>query len=329
MDKYTDLCNPNCHNSLYLVNINFDSHLMITEQEPRIKYSFSGHESFQCRQLWLKKGFDYIKSGKLFHDDNAVIELGVGKNMVTSIRYWLKAFDIINQKEEPTQLGEYLFGDLGKDSYLEDEASLWLLHYHLIINNIASTYPLIFNEFRREKVQFNKESFVNFVKRKSETEKGINFNKTTIGDDFDVFRKMYLSASDDSKSMEDSFSGLLTELSLVKSFIKVKDENGKKSREEFFYIENTERLRLPVEIFIYSILINRNYGASISLNSLENDTNSPGSIFALSRAGLVAKINEAVEAYSFITYTDQAGIKELQFKEGIAPLQILNYYYEK
>lgn len=303
---------------------------MITEQEPRFKYSFSGHESFQCRQLWLKKGFDFVKSDKSFNDDNAVVELGVGKNMVTSIKYWLKAFDIINQKDEPTQLGEYLFGILGKDVYLEDEASLWLLHYHLIANNIASTYNLIFNELRREKIQFNKESFVAFIKRRSETEKELNFNNTTVGDDFDVFRKMYLSSKDDSKSMEDSFSGLLTELNLMKSFIKIKDEeNGKKSREEFFYIENIERPRLPVEIFIYSILVNRNYGASISLNSLENDLNSPGSIFALSRAGLVAKINEAVEAYPFITYTDQAGVKELQIKEGIAPLQILNYHYEK
>lgn len=302
---------------------------MLAEQEPRLKYSFSGHESFQCRQLWLKKGFDYINSGKSFQDESAVVDLGVGKNMVTSIKYWLKAFDIINLKDEPSKIGKYLFGKTGKDEYLEDDASLWLLHYHLITNKVATSYSLIFNELRREKIQFNKESFVTFVKRKSETEKGLNFNKTTVGDDFDVFRKMYLSASDDSKSMEDSFSGLLTELGLVKSFTKVKEDNGKKSREELFYIENTERSRLPVEVFLYAILTNSNYGASISLNSLENDINSPGSIFAMSRAGLVAKINEATETYPFIMYTDQAGIKELQIKDGIDPYQILNYYYEK
>jgi len=55
---------------------------MISEQEPRLRFSFSGHESFQCRQLWLKKGFDYIKAGKSFNSGDAVVDLGVGKNMV-------------------------------------------------------------------------------------------------------------------------------------------------------------------------------------------------------------------------------------------------------
>src|SRR5690606_36906555 len=134
---------------------------------PRPKYSFSGHESFQCRQLWLKKGFDYINSRKSFQDESAVVALGVGKNMVTSIKFWLKAFSIIDSKDEITSLGNYLFGEEGKDNFLEDEASLWLLHFHLITNNIASSYSLLFNEFRREKIQFNKESFVAYIKRKS------------------------------------------------------------------------------------------------------------------------------------------------------------------
>lgn len=34
------------------------------------KYTFSGHESFQCRHLWLKKGYDFIKQGKSFNDDD-------------------------------------------------------------------------------------------------------------------------------------------------------------------------------------------------------------------------------------------------------------------
>ena len=44
---------------------------------------FSGHESFQCRNLWLKKGYDFIKNGNSFNDEDAVVKLGVGKNMVT------------------------------------------------------------------------------------------------------------------------------------------------------------------------------------------------------------------------------------------------------
>ena len=46
------------------------------------RFPFSGHESFQCRSLWLKKGYDFINSGKSFNDEDAVVILGVGKNMV-------------------------------------------------------------------------------------------------------------------------------------------------------------------------------------------------------------------------------------------------------
>jgi hypothetical protein len=61
---------------------------------------FSGHETFQCRHLWLKKGCDFVKSGKVFGAEDAVVELGVGKNMVTSIRYWMRAFDLLEGNDQ-------------------------------------------------------------------------------------------------------------------------------------------------------------------------------------------------------------------------------------
>jgi hypothetical protein len=64
---------------------------MILENTEITKYTFSGHDSFQCRQLWLKKGYDFVREGKDFNDEDAVVKLGVGKNMVSSIRFWLKA----------------------------------------------------------------------------------------------------------------------------------------------------------------------------------------------------------------------------------------------
>ncbi len=55
---------------------------MIAEKTEATKYTFSGHDSFQCRQLWLKKGYDYVWKGKNVNDEDAVVRLGVGKNMV-------------------------------------------------------------------------------------------------------------------------------------------------------------------------------------------------------------------------------------------------------
>ena len=50
-----------------------------------IKYTFSGHESFPCKTLWLKKGYDFVKDNKDFNRPEAVIDLRVGKNMVWGV----------------------------------------------------------------------------------------------------------------------------------------------------------------------------------------------------------------------------------------------------
>lgn len=62
-------------------------------------YSFSGHESFACKSLWLKKGYDFVVQERDFDAPDAVIHLDVGKNKVSSIRYWLKVCDIYDNGE--------------------------------------------------------------------------------------------------------------------------------------------------------------------------------------------------------------------------------------
>jgi len=291
-------------------------------QEKNIKFTFSGHDSFHCRQFWLKKGYDFVSEGNSFNSNNAVVSLGVGKNMVASIRYWLRAFHITDTSDDLTAFGISLLSNNGFDPFLEDDGSLWLLHYHLVKTGYASIYSLIFNDYRREKIEFNRESFLSFAKRLSETEKGMNYNPKTVAEDFDVFRRMYLSSNSD-KLNEDGVSGLLSELGLVNR-IEKKIDNKK---EEFFSVENTTKQVVPLEIFLYSILENENYGLSISLNSLEHDRNSPGAVFAMSRLGIVEKLREAQQKYNWITYTDHAGVKELQLREKPQPFTILENYY--
>ena len=85
-----------------------------------MKLQFSGHESFICKHFWLKKGYDFIQSKGNFNDESAVIALGVGKNMVISINYWLKAFGIVDTSNRITDIGHFIFHDRkGADPYME------------------------------------------------------------------------------------------------------------------------------------------------------------------------------------------------------------------
>ena len=154
---------------------------------------FSGHDSFVCKHFWLKKGYDFITSGKrTFTDELAVVDLGVGKNMVNSINHWLTSFGIID-KNGITDIGHYLFNNnQGKDTYLESIGSIWLLHYYLIKTNAATIYNLFFNEFRTNKATFTKQQLADFIQRKLKSIEQTGTNVNTINADINVLIRSYL-----------------------------------------------------------------------------------------------------------------------------------------
>jgi hypothetical protein len=283
------------------------------------KMTFAGHESFQCRNLWLKKGFDYIKSNKSFNDEDAVVALGVGKNMVNSIRFWMKAFNLLTPEDETTELADLLLSDNGWDPYLEDAGTLWLLHYQLVTSGRAATYGLIFNELRRDKIEFTKENFLTFVKRKAEILQ-TTINVGTILNDFGVFVKMYNRSIAQSKDREEGFSGLLTELGLMTVSPRDKDT---------YVIENTDRRDLPDAIVLFGIIKTGGFGKSVNFNTLLTEPFQVGSVFALNATSLYTKIENIADKFPEIVFSDQAGIRELSFKSKPDPLSILANYYEQ
>lgn len=112
---------------------------------------FSGHESFACKSHWLKRGYDFVIADRNFNDDDAVVHLGVGKNMVASIRFWMKAIGLL-QDNELNPIADYLFNDgNGQDPYIEDIGTLWLLHFMLINTQYATIYKTTFVDYHRQR----------------------------------------------------------------------------------------------------------------------------------------------------------------------------------
>ena len=286
------------------------------------KLTFSGHDSFHCRSQWLYKGLEFISEGKNFFSPNAVVDLGVGKNMVTSVNYWLKSFGLVNGKNSLSKISNFIFGANGVDPYLEDEASLWLLHYHLIVENNASIYSLVFNEFRKQHIEFNKLQLLNFLIYKcKEIDQVVSTN--TLKRDIVVFINTYIKPVKANRNLEELYSGLFIELDLIECIKKYDEEEN-----AWYKIENKERENLPAEIILYVIANNYPDASSISFDELLIGHNSPGNIFALNPKGLQDKIEE-LTARKYITFTDDAGIREVQIKKIFNPLKELQKYYEK
>ncbi|MGL5352315.1 MAG: DUF4007 family protein, partial [Clostridium sp.] len=112
----------------------------------KMKIKLKGHESFYIREGWAKKGISAIKKDtSILAANNAIDELGVGANMVKSIRYWLQALGLTEEvRLDGGKRGQIVTKDFGdiiteKDEYLEDNFSLALMHYKLVTNKEYAT----------------------------------------------------------------------------------------------------------------------------------------------------------------------------------------------
>lgn len=295
------------------------------------KLTFSGHETFHCRTFWLKKGYDYLRanSNNTFkNEEKAVTELGVGRNMVTSIRYWMKAFNIIDNNEKPIDdsISTLILSKF--DEYLEDPASLWLLHHELIRTGKASIYNLFFNQFRKERSEFTKDQFLRFLKRIClEREEDYNSQENTITTDTNIFIRTYNRPLNVVKNIEDEFSSILLELNLLKVIRSHDDDKSVIC----YSIESSDRSEIPWQVILYSILMFSEENL-ISFNDLMAKPNSPALIFAMTASGLIKKIFEITENVKGIQFIDENGIREIHINKKIDhrefAIKTLSEYYE-
>jgi len=102
-------------------------------------YRFSGHETFALRIAWIPKAAaEIVAERDPFTDpDEGIVSMGLGKNMVQSLRAWIDAFQIAKKERARwslTSVADLIFGKDGLDPYLEDPATPWLLHWQIATN---------------------------------------------------------------------------------------------------------------------------------------------------------------------------------------------------
>jgi len=283
----------------------------------KLRHTFSGHESFYCKSLWLKKGYDFVKEDNSFNAEDAVVHLGVGKNMVAAIRYWLRAFGLLKENSL-TEITHFFFdNENGKDPYIEDLGTLWLLHYLLVKTELASIYKLFFVDFHKEKNnEFTRDQLQLFLKRKNnETAYAHLYNENTVKRDIGVLLQNYVIPKQD-KPNED-FSALLLNLNLIRQ---------SDSENKTLYFNTKGKSELVPEIFLYAVIDDKKEEQVVSFDRLMD----LALIFCLSKTELIDTILLLVEKYpKVLRYTDDGGIKQLFFLKEIDKNGVLEKYYTK
>lgn len=292
---------------------------------------FAAHESFHIREGWLRKGVLGIeRDPHLFWEEHAGDELGVGRNMVSAIRYWLQATGLAEAVSEKTNgkrtthFKETSFARLvmRDDPYFEDEGTLWLLHYHLATNlQQATTWSWFFNRFGVR--HFTQDLFLTHLQRFVETNAKRKIASRSLEKDFRCFIRTYARTVEKTGhvSPEESFDCPLSSLNLLEYLPKTKSYRLLAPHEE----------SLPEMIVAYA-LVRMRAGMPLMNNEVPfrdalYGEGSPGRIFNLdpeSLYGYLIRLDEHQE--KFVTFTRTAGLNLITLHTRDPQIVLTRYY---
>lgn len=299
------------------------------------KLKFSGHQTFVFRYGWLEKGVKASeRSEYAFAKDDAIVELGVGKNMVDSIKHWCQATQLIEpipapkakanatSAFRPTPLAQKLFLDPAWDPFLEDDASLWLIHWHLVSNpHLCTTWQLAFGYFQRP--DFSKRELMDFLRSFAE-KNSVRIRDSSLSRDVDCFLRTYLAArnTDSVEIAEDTFECPLQELGIIQA----------PPKSEFCRFAIGPKPSLPPAIVAFALdTYFKRTKADRNLMSVQDclyGAESPGQAFKLDENTLVEYI-EILEDMTkgAIAFHETAGIKQIFLRKELKSADLLASYY--
>lgn len=292
-----------------------------------VKFRIKNHETFPIRKNWLGKGMKYVsKKPDVFTDKNAnpMDVLGIGSNMVRSMRYWLNSVGLIEEvsvgkkkQAQFTPFGKIVFK---YDRYAEEIGTLWLLHYNLVKEaSVATSWYYFFNELNLS--EFSKEDFTDEISKFLEINEA-TFAKNSIADDFNCIVNTYMpryKTNPGKENPEDNLECPLSELGLV----------DYQNRKEKIYKKTTPvKNSLPGLVALAVIVEQADGEREILLSSLQNDIGNVGRVFNLDIVSLL-DILLVLERQGYIQVVRTAGLDVVRIKTEMTFEDCVNKYYEE
>jgi hypothetical protein len=297
------------------------------------KYKFSGHQTFAFRYGWLEKGVRAVaECPTVFSEDDALVRLGVGKNMVESIRHWCLVTQMVEENHEVkrnkerslrvSSIASKLLQNEGWDPFLEDDASLWLIHWLLVSNSrIGTTWQIAFSLFQRP--DFTKQELVGYIAAFAEKQ-SVDVKEGSLARDIDCFLRTYTPAKTSAKQAvaEETFDCPLQELNIIDL-----SPDG-----ELYRFAIGAKPSLPSAVFGYALsqyFDNTRAGRNtMSVQECLYGPGSPGQVFKLDENSLIEYIEDLEKTTrGKIALDETAGLKQIYQRQGLEPYKLLDTYY--
>ena len=297
---------------------------MINEKIKKVR--LKGNESFNFREGWLRKGMRCVKDNNIAFSENDIMEmLGVGSKMVKSIKYWLLATNICEEKyvNNGKNRALVLTEDFGAiidayDKYFDDVFTYFILHYHLVANDkLCILWNIFFNEFSG--AEFSKEDMVNACSELlgKKLEEGTTFSSSLLADDCSSILKMYLPADFDDDP-EDNLQCPLNMLGLLSRSNKGKNIFFKSSPSK----ESLNKLAV-LYVIVSNLEKNNNH---VNIRTIVEAPNNAGRVFNLNRVSINEYLDQ-LRASGYLTISRTAGLDMVYINENYTPRDVLVKYY--
>lgn len=285
---------------------------------------YAKHESFHLREGWLAKGLCAVQAQRdiLRSDTTAAIQLGLGRNMVRALQFWLTATGLVKADPPGHVLTPFGATVWECDPYLEDIGTLWLIQYHLACSeDQATTWYWFFNHFAYP--EFDQETFIQELSRWALThEERKPLAQRTLEAEFQVLTRTYLPSGRE-YSPEDGMDSPLAELGLLEAL------PGRRYRMRAPDLE-----RLPPLIVLYVLLQERpgvvRAEPQIGLMQAIRDPFSAGRVFNLGAAALLEileRLTAQVPEWA-VRLTRAGGLDRLTLPQ-VSPDGVLRRYYRE
>ena len=284
---------------------------------------YGQHQSFYLRDRWLNKAVRHLKTDRrFFYDEEAFEKMGLGKNMVKSLRYWVVATgvveEIFNEERKKIHLTTS-FGDLvyKYDKFIKFQDTAAILHYHMCKKKEPSTAWYWFFNIMNETIETKENLIAKFTDWVKENENK-SFSAGSLKRDIECLIKLY-TAGQSNTDPEEVIQSPLNKLCIVEE------------RKGVVYKRNLVFNAVGTTALLYVLL---DYRAqhnldTVAVDELALEIGLWGKIFNMSRANIVNALNELATHYRYPIHFVRTNNLDLIRIPEVDPIEFLQEEYAR
>lgn len=265
-----------------------------------------------------------------------MVKLGVGKNMVRSIRFWSHAAGVLsptakNTGYSLTHIGSQVLAQKGTDPFLEDSRTLWLIHWNLStrVESPLLAWDYLLNRAEPEIIP----SVVIAELEKEAAKHEDKLSSATLRQHFETFLHTYIpTRGRKGEVQEDNLDCPLVELELL---LKVGDREidsilGR--REPIYAFRREEKPEITPELFKYCLadFWRKRHEKELTLpfREVAHGHGSPGQIFKLTEEDVRDRLEQlSHQKNAWLSYKESASLQLLHRQEIPGEVNLLKQVY--